>query len=310
MTQPPLTPDAGPVVVTGGGGFVGSGICLAFAQAGFAVVAIDRAFDGTPPHPLIRHVTTEVTELADWPCAVPALVIHGAAITTGPQELGLSAAAHIALNLNAHLHVMQLARRKGAGRFVFLSSTGVFNATDGDTTLTEAAIPTGTSPYAAAKRAGEIATLAAAEPGFATLSLRLGYIFGPDERLRPTRTHLSLVARMWAQAQTGDRLVVVEGDTRREWAWLPDLARGIVALCREMPDSGILHAGTPPVLCDWDLARLIAARHAGAMVVRRGAPAGPVKPPMASILPSPLTSLAWTDMARALDQMIAHGDER
>ena len=129
----------------------------------------------------------------------PAAVIHGAAITTEPEAAGLSRAAHIRANVEMTAMALDAARGAGAARFAFLSSMGVFAPNDGPAAggrLTEAAVPSAGCPYAAAKRAGEAMTAAAAEPGFETLSLRLGNVLGTYEARRATRAHLSLAGRM------------------------------------------------------------------------------------------------------------------
>lgn len=290
----------GPVAVTGAGGFVGGAIALALAAAGREVVAVDRAFDAPARAALsgLRCVEADLLEEAGAIEALrPAAVIHGAALT---GDAGLSPADHLAANTRLLLRALTGARSAGAGAFLFLGSTGVFAAGDagGADRLTERAAPGGAGPYAAAKRAGEILVAAAAEPAFVTLTVRLGNVFGPGERPRPSRPGLGLPHRLRAEAAAGR---LVSGDARavRDWAWLPDLAGAVPAVLAAMRDlgPGVIHAGSPPVLADAELARLVAGPDAAAALPDSGAPQ---RPPMASVRRSPFSEVRWTPVAEGL----------
>ena len=281
----------GPIVITGAGGFVCSAVARACAEAGYDVVAVDRSFDGPPTHRRIRQVQSDMGPALDLRAmGTPSAVVHGAAITAEPGTLGLTAAEHLQRNLGIHLACLTWARDHGADRFLFLSSMGVFAPSDGAglDKVTENVPAHGRGAYQAAKQAGEIVTGAASEAGFATLSLRLGNIFGPAERERTSRPWMSLVGRMIREARTTGAVHAGTGDNLREWEWLPDLADGIADLLPTLPDldGGVLHAGTPPVLSDRALADVIAAGVDGATVsgeVRGDAPRTPMATGRASV---------------------------
>ncbi len=302
----------GPVLVTGAGGFVCSEIAVALVAAGFPVVAVDQSFDA-PTRARLTDVDLVEGELPDVLTRLadlaPASVIHGAAITAAPEQLGVTRAAHIRRNIEMHTAVLDHARAAGAERFLFLSSMGVFDAGDGPAPgdmFTEGTTPTARCAYCAAKRAGEWLTASAAEAGFATLSLRLGNIVGRHEAARPSRQVLCLVSRMLAAARADGTITVETPHARREWAWLPDLASGIARLIEDLPETGadVLHAGSPPVQSDLDLARAIADRLDGAILRTLPQPHMPIRPPMASGLASVFDTIRWTPMDRVLDQLI------
>jgi len=298
----------GPVVITGAGGFVCSAVARACAEAGYDVVAVDRGFDGPPPHRRIRQVQSDMGPALDLRAiGTPSAVVHGAAITAEPGTLGLTAAEHLQRNLGIHLACMTWAREKGTDRFLFLSSMGVFAPSDGAglDKVTETVPAHGCGTYQAAKQAGEIVTGAAREAGFATLSLRLGNIFGPAERERPSRPWMSLVGRMIREARTTGAVHAGTGDNLREWQWLPTLADGIAGLLPTLPDleGGVLHAGTPPVLSDRALAQAIAAGIDGATVsaeVRGDAP----RPPMATGRPSVFDRIDWLPIEEGVARLL------
>lgn len=298
-------------LVTGAGGFVCSEIALALHHAGWRVTAMDRDFDADA-----RQRLSAMEQLAGaLPDALSAAagrrfdaVIHGAAVTASPTMLGLSRAQHLAANIDPLTAALTCARRAGAESFLFLSSMGVFAADDGPVTdglVTEATHPTATCAYCVGKRTGEQITTAAQEPGFDTLSLRLGNTCGPVERTRTSRPHMSRIRRMVDAADKGGAIPVPAPDAVREWAWLPQLAQGVVTLLRDgFGAAPVIHAGTPPAIPDLDLAHLVAARRPGAVVTPATPATEIVRPPMGSIVPSPFTAIDWMSAPDILDHLM------
>ena len=167
------------ILITGAGGFVGRALALGFADLGWGVIGLDRAFDEGSEHDSIRWVTAGLD--GGVPVEVPGvdLVVHAAWVTTDPGTLGIRPAEYVALNTRPLLAVLEYAARKCPAAFVFVSSSGVFDPGDATEGLTDAHQPTGASPYAAAKRVGELLVPAALHQGTAVHVVRLGYLFGP-----------------------------------------------------------------------------------------------------------------------------------
>ncbi|SDX59964.1 NAD-dependent epimerase/dehydratase family protein [Roseicitreum antarcticum] len=306
--------STGAILVTGAGGFVCSEIVCALRRAGHQVVATDRSFDAATRARLHdEHLIEAPLEEALASIGRLQAVIHGAALTADPQALGLTAAEHLRRNIGMAASTLATAREQGAARALFLSSMGVFAPHDGPVTagrVTEATVPTGAIPYAAAKRAGEILTAAAADTQMDTLSLRLGNIAGPHEAIRDSRQHLSLIGRMIAQARATGQITLNGPEGLREWAWLPDLADAVVELLHA-PWAGarVLHAGTPPVIGQRALADAIAVRMPGVRVVEPSdqtcGAARALRPPMGSDHDGPMRSVNWTAPDTILDRLIA-----
>lgn len=293
------------VLITGAGGFVGSALAEGFAALGWRVTAVDRAFDAATRARLAGSdmVTADLDASAPGDLPAVPLVIHAAAVTTDPAELGWTPAAHIAANTRPLLLMLEHAARTRPEAFVFVSSSGVFAASDGHGVLTDADSPTGRSPYAAAKRAGELLTVAALEGIVAAHVIRLGYLYGPGEVARPSRTRPSAVARWLAAARAGQPLVVPANDPVRDWTFTPDLALVVARLVARRPADRAVHVCSPFVATDSAMAARIAAQVPGARCTTAAAVAA--KPPMQASDLSCLGPATWTAPDDALARLAA-----
>ena len=292
----------GRVLVTGAAGFVGRAIAVGFEALGWEVTGIDRAFDDGG----VDRVQCIAADLAGGvPSDVPEvdLVVHAAWVTTDPVTLGVTRAEYLALNLRPLLSVLEHTTRTGVAAFVFLSSSGVFAPGDAVGGLTDADRPSGTSPYAAAKRAAEVLVSGASGERTAVHVVRLGYLYGPGEVARPSRRGVSLIAGWVAEGRAGVAPTVREDDPAREWTFTVDLAGALERLVDHPPTGGPLHLGSPHVHHDGEVARLIASR------LPCGEPAtvpagAPVKPPMVPSDVPTLRDYVWTDLRNGLDLLL------
>ncbi len=294
------------VLITGAGGFVGGALAVGFAGLGWQVTALDLSFDDHTRLRLAGHDLVTADLAQGVPAGLPPaqLVVHAAALTTDHTDLGWSRAAHLAANTRPLLAVMEHAARTTAEAFVFLSSSGVFNASDGGASLTDADVPTGRSPYAAAKRAGELLVLAGFEGRPTPHVVRLGYVYGPHETTRATRTRVSLLAQWLTAARTGQPLSVRSDDPARDWTFAPDLASALARLATGDSAGRPVHLGSGYVVSDSTLAALVRGHFPTATLV--SAPAtGTMKPPMAPSTIPALHGFVWTDPPTAVAHLAA-----
>lgn len=288
------------VLITGAGGFVGRALATGFADLGWDVIGLDRAFDERPEDPRVRRVVADLEECV--PDGVPEvdLVVHAAWVTTDPQALGITLEEYRGRTLLPLATMLRFALVAGPADFVFLSSSGVFAPGDATEGLTDTQEPTGDSPYAKTKRDGEgMVAAALADDTGAVHVVRLGYLFGPHEVARPTRQGVSLVARWITAARAGQPLEVRADDPVREWTFAPDLARALERVVEGPPAGRPVHLGSPRVMRDSQVAALIAADVPGAKIVTVPA-VGPVKPPMVPSDIAALRDFVWTDVPDGL----------
>lgn len=298
-------------VVTGAGGFVGRHLVGGFAAAGWRVTGLDRAFDAAAgsvvgasarPSSTVSLITSDLAHGVPPAIEAADLVVHAAAVTTDPQALGWTALAHLEANIRPLFSVLGYVERTRPAAFVFLSSSGVFAPTDGVEWLRDTDEPTGRSPYALAKRAGEVMSAAARAAGAAVHVVRLGHLYGPHEVPRATRERVSLVAQWLTDARAGRPLAVRADDPSRDWTCVSDLAAAMLALVEGGAGDRPVHLGCPFVLRDRAMAALVAAQVPGATIDVRPCE-GAVKPPMRPSAVPVLAGFPWTTPADGIARL-------
>tara|TARA_B100000405_G_scaffold292902_1_gene244728 strand:- start:1119 stop:1859 length:741 start_codon:yes stop_codon:yes gene_type:complete len=234
------------------------------------------------------------------------LIIHAAWVTTDPMSLGMSRVDYITQNVLALAAVLGFATRNPPDSFVFLSSSGVFSASDAIEGLTDQHRPTGSSPYAEGKLKSEGLVASWASEGLSkTYVVRLGHLFGLDEVVRPTRQVVSLVARWVAEARKGSSLEVRADDPLRDWTYTADLAPALERLTADRVEQSPVHLSNPETLRDSEVASLIASKYSSVDVEVSTKPLGlSVKPPMVPSDLSIFNDFQWTDFATGLSSVI------
>jgi nucleoside-diphosphate-sugar epimerase len=293
------------VLITGGGGFVGAHLAQGLLALGHAVTALDQAFDvptreRLPGATIIEAPLTSAT-LGQLEGAFD-VVIHGAALTSSPEELGLSDVEHIRINIDLLLDCLGAVLAKRVPQFVFLSSSGVFASGDGEPAFSETTVPTGTFAYALAKRCGETLVLGAGGDRLSPLVVRLGPIYGPHETSRQSRLMPSPVRRWMDAANSGQPIVVDAAASRRDWTYAPDLAKAIDRLV-DAEVTGVIHLTSAQIVSDLALAEMVASL-VSASRIELSKPQGCLRHPMVSTR-AELDGFAWTGLAAGLAQTFA-----
>lgn len=217
------------VLVTGAGGFVGRAIVRGMLAGGYEVYAADLHFDDALMRDWVGHsVTLCMGELAQLKGERFDAVVHAAALTASPEELGQSPSANLRANIEPLLALCEQVQIDG--RLIFISSSAVFPLRLAGA-LTEDTPPAPEGTYAVAKLCGEgfVHTLRTVY-GQDALAVRLSYIYGAQEAPRGTRPRVSLVAKLLDAALHGEPLPIPTQDLLRDWTYAPDVARAILAL--------------------------------------------------------------------------------
>ena len=182
------------VLVTGGGGFLGSGIVRAMLAGGHAVRSFSR---GTYPELAKAGAELVQGDLCDAAAVSEAvkgtdLVFHVGAKAGiwGPEEEFRKA------NVDGTRHVLDACRRHAVGRLVFTSSPSVVGGRDLEGVDESAPYPDRyLGAYPRTKAAAERMVLAANGPDLAVVALRPHLIWGPGDN--------HIIPRLVARAKSG-----------------------------------------------------------------------------------------------------------
>lgn len=290
------------VLISGAGGFVAGHIAAGLAAMGYRVCALDLTFDAAAKQRLAGCDLVAADLAADGVALPPAeIVIHGAALTTSSAALGLTSAQHVAANTRPLLTMLTHAGTIRPRAFVYLSSSGVFAATDGAPDLTDTCTPTAQGPYSAAKRAGEALVPGALGDTCQTFILRLGYLYGPGEAARASRMKVSPVQGWIDAARNGETLQHDATDPRRDWTFAPDLGPAIDRLFSGPGRAQPIHLCAPNPQCDSKVVAQI-CHHYPAATQRKVPGQGAKAPMIPSSVPS-LEGFPWTPVADGIARL-------
>ena len=225
------------VVITGAAGFIGAHLVKEFAGAGHSVVGIDLSppsrgqvlFLGEVARS-VRFVQADlgVSETLEAIEAPADAIVHAAVVTSTPEVEQREPQHVVSVNLLGTLEALRYASRAGAGRFVYVSSSGVYGETDPGVALAESAPVQLTSLYTLTKYASEqVVASANGRQNLTSVSVRIAAPYGPMERPTGARTIMSVIHALVRAAIAGTPVRLSGADRMRDWTHATDIARAI-----------------------------------------------------------------------------------
>jgi UDP-glucose 4-epimerase len=234
------------VVVTGGGGFIGSHVVDHLVAAGHEVVVIDVG--GLWRNPAAEYRRADLFDTAALAAATDgAQAIFHLAGAADVNEVAADPARAVRLNVEGTARVLDAARRGGVDRVLLASTVWVYGATVGDGERTEAApvdLTRSGHVYVATKLAAEMLVHSYREMyGQRYTILRYGIPYGPRMR------EALVVARFVRAAQEGRPITIAgTGDQQRNYVYVEDIADAHVrALAAAAADRTLALEGGEPV---------------------------------------------------------------
>ena len=225
------------VLVTGGCGYVGSHVSLALARAGHQVTVVDNLSlgstenirDGLPePLPVAQIDVRDSDALAAvMQQAEPQVVIHLAALHFIPA-CNRDPQRAIQVNVDGTQGVLKAAAAAPSVVGVVVASTAAVYAPSSEAHSESSAIGP-TDIYGLTKLWSEqLAELFARSTGKAVGVARLFNVFGPGE------TNPHLIPTIVRQLQQGPELRLGNLSTKRDYIYVEDVARGLIALAERV----------------------------------------------------------------------------
>ena len=236
----------GPVVVTGGAGFIGSNLVDSLLADGRQVVCIDDFNDFYSPsvkranvaahlrNPLYTLVEADIRDMDAMRRAFeyrPTQIVHLAA-RAGVRPSVEQPALYLEVNERGTLNLLECCREFGVASFIFASSSSVYGVNSKVPFSVEDKIALPISPYAATKCAGELMCHTYHHLyGIHATCLRFFTVYGP--RQRP-----DLAIHKFARLMTDGKELPIYGDgsMRRDFTYIDDIVSGIrSAMARDYP---------------------------------------------------------------------------
>ena len=234
------------VLVTGGGGFIGSNLVRALLVRGDDVRVLDNFATGNRRN-LDGLTDVEIVEgdLRSYERVHTAVrgsevVYHQGALGSVPRSVQ-DPLTSTAVNVEGTLNVLLAGRDEGVRRVVFASSSSVYG--DGGTfPRTETQAPNPISPYAVAKLAAERFCVSFFRVyGLETVALRYFNVFGPWQD--PNSQYAAVVPRFIAAIAEG-RPVTIEGtgEQSRDFTFVENVvAANLLAASAEGAGGSVLN---------------------------------------------------------------------
>jgi nucleoside-diphosphate-sugar epimerase len=228
------------VLVTGGGGFIGSHLVERLLNEGHDVRALDNFTTGRRENldGFLEHVELIEGDIQSYERAHTAVrdcevVLHQAALPSVPRSV-LDPLTSNASNVIGTLNVLLAARDSGVRRVVFASSSSVYGANP-EVPKHEGLQTRPISPYGVAKLAAEGYSQSFYHVyGLVTVALRYFNVFGP--RQDPRSEYAAVIPKFIIAALHGSSPVIYgDGEQTRDFTYVDNVVQANL-LAMEAPD--------------------------------------------------------------------------
>jgi UDP-glucose 4-epimerase len=219
------------VLVTGGGGFIGSSLVRGLLERGDDVRVLDNFSTGNRRNILdiagdIEIVEGELRSYERVHNAIRGveLVFHLGALPSVPRSVQ-DPLTSSAVTIEGTLNVLLAARDENVRRVVFASSSSVYG-NSGNLPRAETAYPDPISPYAVAKLAAEKFCISFNRVyDLETVALRYFNVFGP--RQDPTSQYAAVVPLFISRIRAGEPVQIFgDGNQSRDFTYVANIVEG------------------------------------------------------------------------------------
>jgi UDP-glucuronate 4-epimerase len=250
-------------LVTGAAGFIGSHLSERLLRDGWTVTGVDN-FDtfydprvkrgniaGCRSNPNFRLVEADIRDKAALEKAIEAdtdVIVHLAA-RAGVRPSIAEPVLYMDVNINGTVALLEVARQRQIGRFIFASSSSVYGNNEKVPFAEEDNVDFPISPYAATKKAGELICHTYHHLyGIAINCLRFFTVYGP--RQRP-----DLAIHKFARLiEAGEPIPVFgDGTMMRDFTYIDDIIDGVMAAVHQCADYQIYNLGESQPISVTDL---------------------------------------------------------
>lgn len=213
------------VLVTGGGGFIGSHLVDELQNQGYATIAIDINFSHRSEEAECVTGSIMDSSLLTKVVADVDIVFHLAA-SFGHKLSMEDPVEDMEINVRGTLNLLEACRKSSVKSVVYASTSAIFGDPQ-EFPLREDSLYDPLTPYSVSKLTGEYYTMLYHRIyGLPTTSIRLFNIYGPREYPSPYR---GVVSRFLYQIMAGKPIKIYgSGEETRTFTFVKDAAQGFV----------------------------------------------------------------------------------
>jgi nucleoside-diphosphate-sugar epimerase len=230
------------VLVTGGGGFIGSNLVRALLEAGDDVRVLDNFSTGNRANLTDLDIEVVEGELRSYERVHNAVrgvdvVYHLGALGSVPRSVQ-DPLTSSAVNIEGTLNVLLAARDEGVRRVVYSSSSSVYGPRR-ELPVTEDLPPDPISPYGVAKLAAEryCVSFSRVYESFESVVVRYFNVFGP--RQSPFSQYAAVIPLFVTAIAAGEPILVYgDGEQRRDFTYVSNVVDGTIRAAQAAGASG------------------------------------------------------------------------
>jgi nucleoside-diphosphate-sugar epimerase len=261
------------ILVTGGSGFIGSGLVKALVRAGHTVRVLDDNSRGAPRR--LKDVEKDIEFIAGDVRDAEAVAqaaqgvdeVHHLAFVNGTEFFYSKPELVLDVGVRGMVNVIDACRKHNIGRLILASSSEVYQTPPHIPTAEDAplVVPDVMNPrysYGAGKLISEVMAVNYGRKFFErVLIFRPHNVYGPDMGFEHVIPQFALRLKKLADAQGSGALrfdIQGTGEETRSFCFIDDLVAGIMVMREKGEHLGIYHIGTMEEVTIADLARRMA----------------------------------------------------
>ena len=224
------------VLVTGGGGYIGTTLVPTLRERGYEVRVVDRFFFGSDlleETPGLEKITGDTRRLDNSHFEGIDAVIDLAAISNDPSS-ELFQQATWAINHRARVRCAELTKSNSIERYILASTCSVYGFHDGDTIADEQSPTNPLTTYAKANLAAEEGVLELVDDRFRPVVLRQATVFGLSARMRFDLAINGMTHGAW---ETGKLPLMRDGSQWRPMVHVRDTSEAMIHMLEADPSQ-------------------------------------------------------------------------
>ena len=261
------------ILVTGGSGFIGSGLVKALLRAGEKVRVLDDNSRGRPRRLAavekdIEFIAGDIRDAAAVDGAAKGMdEVHHLAFVNGTEFFYTQPDLVLDVGVRGMINVIDACRKHSIGNLILASSSEVYQTPPHIPTAEDAplVVPDVLNPrysYSAGKLISEVMAINFGRKFFdRVLIFRPHNVYGPDMGFEHVIPQFALRLKKLADAQAQGKLrfeIQGTGEETRSFCFVDDLVAGVMVMRDKGEHLGIYHVGTTEEVSIADLAERIA----------------------------------------------------